>query len=376
MKHLIIFVFIFASLVLNSCSTNPNGKNEESLQVTGYDADIPMDSLRNRLEGISIVQLESQDDYMLEAIDKIVMDDSVIYVSDKKALYSFDLSGKFIRKFGERGKAENEYINLSTFMIDPEGNILIVDSYTGKTITFSPDGKYMRCDKYRPEQLKYVQNGRFIDDGYMLLSHYIYNDYNTVYSIVNPKNHECLKEIKCALRTLNVMEPIGRSPFTDNNSDNGYLYVLPFSAVIYSSDPSDNLDIITTRKVESQNALAEIDNFSIMTYFNVMQAGGFMGFTDIFDSPDNILLLCKNLGLTIINKNDLTCAHARMESYDYPFSNLYTSSGDTYLSAVDPSHIDPTSWKRFAEQYHITQPSSSYELIENNGNPIIITFHL
>ncbi len=321
---------------------------------------------------MKILQLESNSDCILSSIQKLMKDDRAIYISDSQNLFSFDFSGKFLYKYGEKGNAENEYINLSTFMFDNDGNIVIADSYTGKLLTYSKEGEFLKCEKLDIDLIKYIQDGRYLDEYKIFISNYIYNEPHDLYSIIDIKENKRLGGKVCEITSQNTMEMIGRHPFTEAYGRNGVKYIFPFSSEIFAEDGEPVYNIFTSKSKLTAQELTEINDFSIMTYFNAMEKNEFMGFTDIFESGNKIILLCKNIGLTIIDKNNNSCRNYNLESYDFPFMNLWNFDQNQCLATIMPMALLPPKIDQFKKHYYI----SSDLPINYDGNPIIISYTL
>ncbi len=340
--------------------------------ITGYDDETPAEEIRGSVKNISLMQLETAPGCILQSVGKLVMEDSVIFVSDFDNLYSFDLSGKFLMKYGGKGNAENEYINLATFMLDPEGNVVIVDSYSGKLLTFSRDGGYIGCDRLDPELLRYVHDGAFTGSDTVFFSNYLYNDSHIAYTTVDLKARRKVGEVRCALATANTMVPVGRHPFSLAEGKSAVEYILPFATEIYSTDGAPVYDIQTAQRVIPEADLSEISDFSIMTYAKAMEDGDFMGFTDIFESDGQAILMCWNIGLTMVDKPAGTCRHWSLKSSDLPFTGLRYVNGSAGISAMMPYEIMPEAWDEFRTNYDITRNLE----IDRDKNPVVIFFDI
>ena len=73
-------------------------------------------------------------DLLFSEINKIQISNHKIYILDKfqRLLGIYDMSGKGIGKVGNVGRAPEEYLNLTDFSINKDGNIHIIDGRLDK----------------------------------------------------------------------------------------------------------------------------------------------------------------------------------------------------------------------------------------------------
>ncbi|UJP66648.1 6-bladed beta-propeller [Mongoliitalea daihaiensis] len=103
-----------------------------------FEKKVILDSL---FEVSRLVFLESKEDVVIGSYDKIIINDSLLYILDKTithAVYCFDLQGKFNFKISSLGEGPSEYIELRDITID--GSLLEVLDFGG--------GKILHYDKY------------------------------------------------------------------------------------------------------------------------------------------------------------------------------------------------------------------------------------
>lgn len=87
--------------------------------------------LSSIVDSIYYIPLETQDDYLIGNIDKLIVTDKTFYVLDKNistATYCFNSEGKFIRKIGNRGASDKEYISITDINLY-NGDIYIWDAH-------------------------------------------------------------------------------------------------------------------------------------------------------------------------------------------------------------------------------------------------------
>lgn len=96
------------------------------------------------IKNVKLVRLES-DSCIVGKIDKIICNDSLLYIMDRfisKEVYIFTKEGRFVNKISKQGHGKHEYTQLWDIFYDKEKNALCLLSRCDmKIISFSPDGK-------------------------------------------------------------------------------------------------------------------------------------------------------------------------------------------------------------------------------------------
>lgn len=85
--------------------------------------------------------LETSDECLIDKIDKIMIDDSLIFIYNKHQFFIFNLSGKFKRKIGKLGKGPGEFLRIMDFTINNNKNLIFIyDSDQQKIICYDYKG--------------------------------------------------------------------------------------------------------------------------------------------------------------------------------------------------------------------------------------------
>lgn len=103
-----------------------------------FEKKVILDSL---FEVSRLVFLESREDVLIGSYDKIIINDSLLYILDKTithSIYCFDLEGNFNFKISSLGEGPSEYIELRDITID--GSLLeVLDFAGGKILHYDKD---------------------------------------------------------------------------------------------------------------------------------------------------------------------------------------------------------------------------------------------
>jgi hypothetical protein len=117
--------------------------------VTKYDIKDMTDST------FLIIPLETNENSLIAGIDKLEMHNNRIYIMDNlaKAVYIYDMDGKYIDRIRAVGQGPGEYSNLS-YMTVTDSTIIVVDHFMDKQI------------EYRLSSLQFVREERILDEIY------------------------------------------------------------------------------------------------------------------------------------------------------------------------------------------------------------------
>lgn len=102
------------------------------------------------IRNLKLIPLEAYSNSLIGEVDKIVVQDSFIYLLDihrAKSLFVFNLyTGRFIRKIGGYGKSNSEYVEPTDFTVT--GNhVVILDNLSKKLLIFGTEGDFKRSTR-------------------------------------------------------------------------------------------------------------------------------------------------------------------------------------------------------------------------------------
>lgn len=141
----ILFIFL---LLCISCS-NPHSDSLSIPSEIIYFNQLEHGNLSELLkpENVRYVLLHNEDsEDLFGRIDKLKIVNDRIYILDTKLrlLVAYDIHGNFLSKIGERGQGPHEYVHLSDFDVDRNGNVFILDSRQSKMLCY--DNNYKCID--------------------------------------------------------------------------------------------------------------------------------------------------------------------------------------------------------------------------------------
>ena len=157
-----IFLVILLLIYLWGCSQPIPIDNQNLIIINApvkKESNIKLSSL---VDSIYYIPLETKDEFLIGNIDKLIVTDKEIYVLDKNittATYCFDQKGKFVRKIGNRGASDKEYISITDINIH-NGKMYIWDGDVNKLLIYNSNGEYIKTitSKYSAETFAVIND--------------------------------------------------------------------------------------------------------------------------------------------------------------------------------------------------------------------------
>lgn len=358
------FAFIsFLICLLSSCS---GGTGVSASQIDGYDM---MESCPDVIKNLKVIPLEETESSLLTGpIKKVVRVDSKFLVQDSfMSLYCFDENGKFLNRISREGRANNEYISLSTFCVDKENNILLFDSFTDKVLRYTIDGSFIDAVKMKKGTLTYTCDCFFLDEDRLFQTCFLMGEQNEIYSYLHFADGIRNNIYTCPMSTSGAMEMVGKHAVSQNS--NGCHLIIPFDNNVYKLEGNELKSIIsisTEGKLPSENVLRDQKDFSIMTSVNLSDQGYFQGFTGLYETDKYMLLTYYNLDGFLIEKGTDKGVRFELEECDngsVPFLGLI-ADGPDYLIGV-------SSYEKIDDYEQIKKRCGQ---IEKTSNPYLLVY--
>ncbi len=357
----------------SGCSSRHENLHDGIL-IDGYDTKSTSADFVDKTE---LIELELTPQSMLFNIQKVELTDSLIILQDERCgVVCFDRNGKFRNTISGKGRAANEYMRLNTFALDGD-KVLIFDGALNKIMTFQLDGKFIDSSRCNPDILGNTHRVELLADGSILLNNLLFGEDNDIYTLLNASG-EKQKVLSTPLHSHSSGNYIGTHPMA--RSKNGILMIRPFDNIIYRLTDSNHLEtayiIETQNKVADDGILADKNEFSIMTYMDLMDY--FQGFTSIFDMENCVILSFFSNDYFYIDKsaNSIACISADDEDGEIirlPFFNIVSNTSNQLIGVVAPYKLHD--YIEEAESV-ATDLRSEIENIPMDGNPVLIVYNL
>lgn len=323
----------------------------------------------------------------MAGIEKIKVEDSLIFISSNHSLYSFNMDGSLNATYGMRGRASNEYLYLGAFYIDTNARqVCIIDDTQGKFLYFGYDGTFIR--KVELDALKnsinHLYDVRVMADGRLFAHNMVYNDNGLLFSIIDLEEGTITDLKTVPFSTNNTGEPCGEH-LTNMFNDSLY-YVLPFDPTIYVLDNDKETALRKIPGVDdipSERELKNITDYDFFKAYNMFNEGRFVGFTGLYETESFILLnILENWNYYIIDKNT-----GKQKRYSYsgidvqntlPIIRIKTAYQDWFIGVVEPMSL----MQSFEDMPQKTQDPNLNKLIDLAGrtniesNPCLLFYKI
>ncbi len=368
--------YIFAcilTIVLSSCTLEH--KEEHVQQISGYDREAPLQNLKDLIASFSCVQLQRTRESAISNIDKLEMIDSIIVVSADNRLLAFDTNGKFLHAFGDKVHLPYEYTTLTSFYRDMDNNIVVVDADSGRLVTYDLSGRYLVTQKVNPKLLTDVQDVCQINRNTIFASMYVHGSSNALFEVIDLTHGFVEDRAHSTIKAGETRLQIGYHPFS--KLGNAIRWICPCSKRIDGYNVDCSLLINSSKREPRKEALQPIDDLSVAIYHPLMQNQLFVGFTDIFETKDYLVLSCLDMEYTIINKRTWKCAR-----YVYPQNGTYETLPIVGVRASTEDYLVGILYPLDLEQLRVDDITDDgirkildlRQHFDKNGNPILLLY--
>ncbi len=295
------------------------------------------------IKGIDVINLELTDNSKISDIVQLQLYDSVFYVLDNNALMAFSYEGNYLRTYGKKGRAENEFINLSCFFIDPSQQCIgLFDSYQKKIVLFDiNDGHYIKVIRFNdtfPQTIPY--SIAYVNDSTLFFCEQIYKTNNTIMSMINTRSKQYKSVLNVPLKTVDASAFVGQHSISEYRGQ--MLSIKPFNRGIYELNSEGDFKlkyyINDNKRSIKVSKLEKIEDFNMSYYLSFYNDGYFSGFSGIFEIDDLIYLPFYGLHYYIINKqtNEITMYNDNINGAieSLPLFNIVSSSNNSLIGVV------------------------------------------
>lgn len=123
-------------------------------------------SMKEDVEGIEYIPLETTDSCLISNVTALIMDDEFIFVQNGKTdqNFLFTRQGKFVREVGKVGEGPGEYPPYTVLdpALDTKKREIYLNRYRLPAMVYSYDGEFLRTDTTITE---FVSNRYLLDNG-------------------------------------------------------------------------------------------------------------------------------------------------------------------------------------------------------------------
>lgn len=244
-KYIKYFLLVFVVLFYNSCKYTDKKENIIYIEPEKASGDVEY-----FFEKYHYITLETNQDNLLSDIDKIQIEDSCLWILDKKqrTIFTFDISGKYIRKLCEFGNGQEEYRDIADFQIS-NGNIHVLSRINKSIFVYKSTGEFIKSYK-----LDEWYDFFYITKNSILLHSNFSN--NKLYNLIvyNPQSNVCENEFLPFPSNQNFS--FSTNPFNISD-DGGILLTQQYDYTVYSVDNYLSVKNLVTLQFNSKDKLPE-----------------------------------------------------------------------------------------------------------------------
>lgn len=374
-----LIVHLICICMLYSC-VNTNSKHDSveinALTIEGYDNPIKNNAEDLDVEIYKTIKLQTSEDNLLRNLTKVlIVNDSIVIVSDFNCVQGYSLDGDFICNYGTKGNGAGDYINLGGFFVNHNNEVVIIDNYRSTLLKYNLNGSFVGKIDIEKPTLQTVRDGLQVDNDIILFNEYITANDNPLYISYDIKKNEIIDEIPLPVHSDGIRYTIGQNPMTKYNDRILLLNLL--SPYLYDWKGNALFKFATKRKVLTKEYLEKISDYSFDTFADLYAKGIFMGFTDIYETSKYILCMCSNLEYILVDKQTLTC-----QKYDYTLNNtlppININPIINIVGCYDDYYIGNLSYQSIMQNNKLTEALMKRWNCETSqdANPVLIFFQI
>ncbi len=189
-------------------------------------------------------------------IDRLLFVDNSIVVVDRhiaKAVYVFDMNGRFERQISHIGNGPKEYLAINCIFITSDNKIAIVDNMKGRTMFFDKNGRYLKSEKndIRGSEV----------DSYFSISDPKYGELKLIY---DHRTHECTS---VSNDSYDPLLSFFTSP-KERYSDNTLVESVPLNRIMFFKDMFLK-EFPNNESVKKLYSNLEPDSNPVLFFYNV-----------------------------------------------------------------------------------------------------------
>ena len=149
--HLPVFILTLCLVVLYSCSGN-TGTDTQIIDIESAVGTGSIHKASEILKDIRYIRLETTPASLIGYIRNIIIENGKIYIlayGNVNTITIFDINGKYLNTLNRTGRGPEEYLSITDFTVNSQGNIVIA-SDEAEILEYNSDLKFVR--KITPDE--------------------------------------------------------------------------------------------------------------------------------------------------------------------------------------------------------------------------------
>lgn len=375
-NQLLLSVFL---LILVACEQT---SQNDLPQITGYEKELS-NGAGIEIDSFYMVPLELTDNTLISYIDKMDFIDSLIFIQTSDKVLSFNRKGKFMYSYGNKGGGEGEYMTLGGMVLDKKKReVHLIDNYSSKIYSFSLDGQFLSAKKHEELPFSLLQHAEYLGSSVLFYSNFIYNDKNTIYSLFDIENQKETELYSFPVKTDNAQEYTGKCPFSIYNDT--LKCIIPFDNKIYTYQDGElqpYVSIKANKPLVKANEIEALEYFSFMTYAHFLNEHKFVGFTDIFETQNHLLLSFSNYSYFLIDKRANAGTLYRYSlpeklKSEVPFFKIIATDGDYFVGVIEPFKLQELDFDTRLENSYLQEIEEFLSTVNEEDNPVLFFYKI
>ena len=137
-----VHFILIINILLCSCVSRDDGRIMEVTVEMGINERMPIAEIT---EELSKIDLEMTDESIINPnqIQKVLLSDSLVFISESDKLLLFAINGRFVRSIGSKGRGPGEYHSVRNFAVD-ETNKIVYITDSKSIICYSWNGEFIK----------------------------------------------------------------------------------------------------------------------------------------------------------------------------------------------------------------------------------------
>lgn len=349
-KRLLIITFILCSLMIASCNSAKQKTSSNIIRNLNPTEEPLQEALAYK--NVELIKLETSPLSLLGNINRIEMNDSLIFISEFERLSLFTRKGKFVSQIGSKGNGPDEYIVLSSFYIDNEKQqVTIIDDYKNVLLNYDFKGKYLSTVSV-PKKSFLSSRCTLLTEDNKLLSYYMMDMNDTkAYSLFDIESQEVKHYFSYHPITVgNYMYPFSLHSMARTGKDIDIIMPLCDTIFTYQSKTSSfepKYIVETPQEMIPKDKIRKNTPSYTGDIYKLCKQGYFPGFTGIFETDTKVLLEYKDqgfvLGFFLFDKSS-KAGHYYLCTYNedettLPFFHTIHAYKNAFVGCVQPEEL-------------------------------------
>ncbi len=385
-------ICLLSLLLLCSCD---NKKLEDNRIVESLSVPLEPVSDHEKLSEIAsdvhYISLETNDNALIDAIVRVIQQDSLVYVADRSRVYKYNQNGDLIATLSKSGGGSDQYTNISDFEVDAAGNVFVLSRSDRRLYKYGAENNLL--DKIDFDC--WVSNIRLVGDKTMFL--YVGNE-------TEGSNNKQLQQLDLSTHKISAsfldidsrkskyMHVKSDNYFSGGDGDTCSYFFQQFNDTIYKLSPHTGLSPAFYMDIANNNiptSFFDREYRDIMDFFQNVSKNGYAYGSSLFaENPTSYLFSFYKLGQCYMallpkereNKSLLFKGikdDVRLFGYPIELNDLkmFMQRNGDLMVVLSPSEIFAYARERLSNEDNVLL-NKIFKSNDEDQNPILLSIRL